>query len=364
MKYWVVVIFLAVVSFGVSAAFSFWQHRVIEIPVQASLQTGEPVGQEDVLLPVGEDVDAQGESITLYFVGDIMLGRAVEAQMMLHDDFRYPFLEIAEELLSADVLFGNLEGPISLRGENVGSKYSFRFDPRVMDGLVFAGFDVLSLANNHIWDWGRDALGDTIDILEERGMRGIGAGRDMEEANREAVVCVGQTYRDIDVSRFRDAEEMNLEGCSGTSVGFLAYTNLYPEGLRAGADYPGVSDFSRENMVGSIRALALDVDVVVVSIHWGVEYETESNAYQKELGRAFADAGADLVIGHHPHVVQEVEEYKDSWIAYSLGNFVFDQNFSRETMEGIVLRAVVRDGGVQDIEILETEISDTYQVLF
>ena len=331
MRYWAFVFVLSLISFGISGVIYFV--RDFDYVVQ---------GMESAQLEVGFQriFDAsRSQSLEFLFVGDMMLSRGVGAQMIRRDDFYYPFRRIALTLRGSDFVFGNLEGPVSSRGINQGSEYSFRADPRAIDGLRFAGFDVLSIANNHILDWGREAMFDTIDILEMNGIRAVGAGKDLEEANAPAILDV-----------------------EGVSVAVFAYTNLYPWGLVAGEDYPGVSDFRLERILEDIRAIQDDVDLVVVSYHWGDEYVERSSEEQRALARAIIDAGADLIVGHHPHVVGELEKYKHGWIAYSLGNFVFDQNFSEETMQGVILRVLVRDGEVYMVEELRTRINPTYQV--
>jgi poly-gamma-glutamate synthesis protein (capsule biosynthesis protein) len=274
--------------------------------------------------------------ITLLFVGDIMLSRSVAKQMEKYGDYRYPFLKIAGLTRSADLTFGNLEGPISAGGLNQGSIYSFRAKPEVVEGLMLAGFDVLSLANNHIWDWGSEALSDTIDILKKNGIEPVGAGKNYLEANSPAI-----------------------KETSGTKIAFFAYTNLYPESLEAGFDSLGISSFNLEEIKGKISQMKKsgEADIVVVSLHWGEEYKREANRYQRDTAESLAESGADLIIGHHPHVIQEIE----NGIAYSLGNFVFDQSFSEETMEGAVLKVVIKDKKISEIIPLKIKINDTFQ---
>lgn len=263
---------------------------------------------------------------TLLFAGDVMLSRSVGAKIRASGDFRFPFLRIASTTRTADIAFANLEGPISDRGENQGSIYSFRADPRTVEGLSYAGFDVLSLANNHMFDWGQDALSQTVDLLHTAGIRTVGAGNDETEANAPAIL-------DLD----------------GTKVGFLAYTTLLPESFEAQGEIPGISHRGRVSVESAVRALRKDVDLLFVSVHWGNEYEEVSSDTQRVFGHALIDAGADLVVGHHPHVAEEVERYKNGWIAYSLGNFVFDQNFSEETMQGLLLRVSVKGERIEGI---------------
>lgn len=208
-----------------------------------------------------------------------------------------------------------------------------------MAGLTFAGFDGLSIANNHILDWGSDALEDTIRILKENGIQPAGAGMNYEEANVPAIFAI-----------------------RGMRLAILAYTTLYPQSLEARKNSAGVSSFDLEGAKEKIRGLKNSgaADIVIVSIHWGDEYEAHANDEQKMIARALIDAGADLIIGHHSHVVQEVEKYKNSWIAYSLGNFVFDQGFSKETMEGLMLKATVRNKEIFDVETITTKISPDF----
>ncbi|MEK7554806.1 MAG: CapA family protein, partial [Patescibacteria group bacterium] len=161
---------------------------------------------------VASNLPGQGEAdseavkpIELLFVGDIMLSRGVEyyIQKAGNGDYRYPFEKIADELRAADLLVGNLENPISSRGKNQGSIYSFRANPKALDGLSFAGFDVLSLANNHMWDWGADALQDTVGFLRDWGIKGVGAGASYRDANDPVIIEV-----------------------RGVRVAFFSFTNL------------------------------------------------------------------------------------------------------------------------------------------
>jgi len=280
----------------------------------------------------------QESKITMVFVGDIMLSRAVGSTIEASGDYAYPFLRVADFLRGADLAFGNLENPISDRGSNQGSIYSFRANPRVVEGLSYAGFDVLSLANNHIWDWGALALADSISLLQAADIASVGVGGNYKEANAPAFFEVG-----------------------GTNIAVLAYTNLLPENLEAGPSTPGLSDFDVEDVKNKIRSLKETGSLVVVSLHWGEEYEAQANDIQKTIARGLIDAGADLIVGHHPHVVQELEQYGDGWIAYSLGNFVFDQTFSEETMQGAALVVELEDGRVVKAVLLPVNISSDLQ---
>lgn len=276
--------------------------------------------------------------VTLLFVGDIMLSRMVGEQTLASGDWRWPFLRIADFLKSADLTFANFENPVSDRGTKVGSIYSFRADPRMLAGLVYAGTDVVSVANNHIWDYGRQAFLDTLDHLSENGIGSIGAGLSYAQAHAGIIKTVGDTR-----------------------VGYLAYTNLLPASVAAKDDEAGVSYLVPAEMVQDIQALRPKVDVLVVSFHMGDEYHATHNAEQEKVFREAIDSGADLVIGHHPHVVQEVETYGAGYIAYSLGNFIFDQNFSKETTQGLAIKAYIKNKTLDHIEQISIYISSQSQ---
>ena len=280
---------------------------------------------------------------TMLFVGDIMLDRGVEYKIKKYSesDWRFPFLKIADYLennKTPGILIGNLEGPISDKGEKVGSIYSFRADPRVIDGLTHAGFDVLSLANNHLLDYGRLALIDTFARLSAAGIQYVGAGNSEAEAYSPAI------------------KEVN-----GTRVAFLAYTNLGPLAWKAMGDKPGMALYDKLTLQKAIAAARQEADIVIVMFHFGNEYQMKSSALQQEIARFSIDSGADLVVGHHPHVSQEVEEYQGKYVAYSLGNFVFDQSFSPETMQGLILKATVNNGEISQVSTQKTQINEYFQ---
>jgi poly-gamma-glutamate synthesis protein (capsule biosynthesis protein) len=208
----------------------------------------------------------------------------------------------------------------------------------VTEGLRFAGFDVLSLANNHIMDWGREALVDTVTHLREAGFGSVGAGVNAQEANQPLIREVGRTR-----------------------IAFFAYTTLYPKSLEATTSTAGISRFNLEHVVKAIQEIRASTHTIIISFHWGDEYREEANEEQKKIAYALVDAGADLIIGHHPHVVQEVEQYGRGWIAYSLGNFVFDQNFSDATQKGLFLRATLHRGKVVSVESTTVAFTPTFQ---
>ena len=284
------------------------------------------------------------DSYTMFFAGDVMLDRGVAFYVARYgdDDWRFPWRLVADRLRSFDLTFVNHEGVMSTVGQDAGGVYSFNFPIAALDGLLFAGVDVVSLANNHSFDWGAAALCDTVQRLHAHSIGTVGAGCSYDESNAPHI------------HSFAD----------GSSVGFLGYTPFYHPNGAAGHDSPGLSEYDPVAMQRRVAALREQVDVVVVSLHWGEEYQPRSNAEQQRVGRMLIDAGADIIVGHHPHVAQEVEEYNGGWILYSLGNFIFDQYFSQETMEGLTAIATVQGGAVVSVVTEKVSLNRYYQPMF
>jgi poly-gamma-glutamate synthesis protein (capsule biosynthesis protein) len=245
---------------------------------------------------------------------------------------------IGDYLNGFDVAFGNLETTVSDRGNRVGSIYSFRSDPLVAPALASAGFDVMSVANNHIWDYGRDAFIDTLGYLERSDIKYVGGGHSSDDAHDGAIEYVDDT-----------------------KIGFLAYTNLLPRSVSATLASPGISYLEIEQVKKDISAMRPHVDVLAVSFHWGEEYKTVHNAQQENIAKEALSAGADLIVGHHPHVRQEIVQYGGKTVAYSLGNFIFDQTFSKETMIGLALEVTLKDKKIIAISSRNINISKEYQ---
>lgn len=308
-----IIIFVLISLFVFSFLYIFFQIKIYnarEKEISSIVQMNYVIAKLQKI----EEEKYKKEELSLLFVGDVMLSRGIEKKIQKNGDQKFPFLYVAERLSSVDIAVANLEGPISSRGKNQGSIYSFRANPEVIEGIQYAGFDLFSLANNHILDWGREALEDTMSILSSSGIYFSGAGKNYEEANKLTII-----------------------NRKGYLIGFLSFTNLYPKTLFATDEKPGISEYDEKKILERVAFAQNDVDIVVILLHWGNEYETNSSISQKKFGRELIDAGADIVVGHHPHVVQEIEKYKNGIIAYSLGNFVFDQGFSKETMKGLAL---------------------------
>lgn len=279
---------------------------------------------------------------TILFLGDVMLDRGVELHMRRHQDWAWPFLLAADDLKQADLVFANLESVISDKGEKAGSIYSFRADPRAMQGLARAGIDVVSVVNNHSFDYGLEAFTDSMSRLKKHGILYAGGGFTKQEAHSPAV------------------KEIN-----GIKIGVLGYTAVGSELWQATEQTPGIAWIDESNfqqLKDDIANAKQKADILAVSLHAGNEYASAPNEFQKLFAKTAIDSGADLVIGHHPHVVQSLEQYKNGWIAYSLGNFMFDQSFSPDTMQGIALKVIVKDKQLEEVIPLPTLLTPEFQV--
>ncbi len=254
------------------------------------------------------------DELTIAAVGDLMLGGRTEPFL---NDFGpgYPFVEVMPVLGKADIVVGNLESPVSTRGIAVeNKKFTLRAGPIAAAALKQAGFRVVTLANNHMMDFGPLALEDTLANLGENGILSAGAGMDLVDARTPAIVKI-----------------------KGRTIAFLAYSLTFPLEFFASAGRPGTAPGYADFVKADIEKIRPHADLVVVSFHWGAELLTAAKDYQIELGHQAIDWGADLVLGSHPHVLQELEVYKGRLIAYSLGNFVFGSESNRTNCSMILL---------------------------
>lgn len=239
-----------------------------------------------------------------------MLARNVAIRARAQKDPAWPFRQIAPVFASADIAFLNLESPFNDQGPLQLRGMIFKAEPEMIEGLKLAGIDIVSTANNHSRDQRSRGVEFTLDLLAKNNILAVGTGKTEEEAHAGCVI------------------ERN-----GTKFGFLAYTYDANNGNHKDTD-PRIAVLDIERMKQDLAAIRMKADVVLVSMHAGTEYEPKPNAQQIEFARAAIDAGATAVIGHHPHVRQPMELYKDAPIFYSLGNLVFDQFQRKETQVG------------------------------
>jgi poly-gamma-glutamate synthesis protein (capsule biosynthesis protein) len=305
-------------------------------PAVADAPAPEPA--ESVIPPVQRSVAPTPEGAArIVFGGDVMLARNVERSIRGNNrDWVYPFAAIAPFVHDSEIAFCNLESPISGRGTAIEKRYLFNAPPEAVQGLAHARFDVVSLANNHILDYGLEAMDDTVRNLTQAGIRPLG------------LTAKNEPQTPVVLER------------NGVRVGFLGYVD--PESPFADAKEfagfdRGPAKASFENVKRDIDALRPNCDIIVVSVHWGIEYEPAPDERQRAIGRYAIDQGAGIVAGHHPHVQQPIERYGPGVILYSLGNLVFDQWSRKPTREAKLVRiTVTREGGVLAVEELPAAI--------
>lgn len=239
--------------------------------------------------------------VSVLVVGDIMLDRNVR-NLISRNGFDAVFAGVKDMISNADIAVGNLEGPItdnpSKTADLINKELTFTFDSSVAGELAGLGFDVFGLGNNHTLNFGQDGLTST----------------------RERLHLVGiQTYGDPN-----NTDELStIVARNGLKIGFVGYHEFSYEGL--------------DRVLAEIDRIRPLVDVLIVTPHWGVEYQREPTTLMQTLAHEFIDHGADVVIGAHPHIVGDTEVYQGKNIYYSLGNFAFDQYFSEATMNGLAV---------------------------
>ncbi|MBM4177554.1 CapA family protein, partial [Candidatus Gribaldobacteria bacterium] len=280
------------------------------------------------------------EEVSLVAVGDISYSRGVERIVKKQNNINYPFLKIQDYLKSADLVFGNLETPITQGPEIPDFEMILRSNPGTEKALGQTGFSILSLANNHTPNFGEKGLKDTFNFLENAGIKYVGAGQNEQEA-----------YQPVYIEK------------KGIKIAFLAYndTNVVPAYYEASANRAGTALMRMDKMTETVKEAKQKADFVIVSVHSGTEYADKPNDSQVNFAHAAVDAGADLIIGHHPHVLQTMEKYKGKYIFYSLGNFVFDQPQSEETKEGLAIKIYFTKSGINKISLLPVVMENLAQ---
>lgn len=279
-------------------------------------------------------------SIRLLFAGDVMLDRYVKKRVdeKFNGDYGKIFEKISNYLNSFDYVSVNLEGPISNKGKKVGSIYSFRMTPEVLTFLQKVNIKIFNLANNHIWDYGKVAFRDTLINLKNNGFFYYGAGENSDKAFAPLILTK-----------------------SGMRIGILGFSDFLSY-LEAKENQPGLAVVSSKSFQSSIKEAKKRADVLIVTFHWGNEYQHEPSDRQRKIARQAIDLGADLIVGHHPHIVQKIEKYKDKFIFYSLGNFVFDQNFSQDTMKGGLVEIEIENKKMKNVHFRWIYLNKYFQI--
>ncbi len=271
---------------------------------------------------------------TLVAVGDIMLSRYVATLASRSPDPAFPFGDVRDLISGADLAFANLENPVAEGKPVVGRGLIFRMNPELVPRLASAGFDVLSIANNHMTDAGLAGVGSTHAFLAAAGLAVAGAGETEAAARAPALLTVGDQ-----------------------TVAFLAYADpRFYKQVRFATDHSaGVAKADEAAIATDIAAARALADVVIVSLHAGTEYRDAPDTTQERLVQAAAAAGADLVLGHHPHVLQPLRWESGVPVAYSLGNFVFDQEGVQQNL-GVALRVIFAGRHVVGVEAIPIQI--------
>jgi poly-gamma-glutamate capsule biosynthesis protein CapA/YwtB (metallophosphatase superfamily) len=282
-----------------------------------------------------EPVPPRPPETRLLFGGDVMLSRFVGKIARERHDPASPLRELAPVLSVADIAFVNLEAPFSDRGRLVESGMVFKAEPEMIEALQTAGIDIVSTANNHARDCAGYGVEFTLGWLSRHGIATVGTALTPEQAHRGTVL------------------QRN-----GIRFGFLAYTYDQSNGNHSDTD-PRVPVMDTARMRDDVRDLLTRADIAIVSMHAGTEYSPLPNAQQKEFAHAAIDAGARLVVGHHPHVTQPWEKYGSGVIFYSLGNLVFDQFQRVETQHGLLAEAVFSGPVLVHAGVIAVDIVDT-----
>ncbi len=305
------------------------QHNAVASPfppkrseqVQAALEVVPVIQHTAVQNP-------QDPTVTLMFGGDVTLSDHFET--VVGDRYDWAF-EKLDEYREADVAMVNLENPLTrstLRRPN--KQFNFKADPEAVQVLTSGGIDIVNLANNHTMDYEAEGLIETLETLEKAGIRSVGAGRNITEARRPEILEVkGQR---------------------------IAYFGYYDADFHAADENtPGTNPRHDQRVVEDIQAVRDQVDWIVVNYHWGVELAQYPGDWQIDLARLTIDSGADVVVGHHPHVLQGAEIYKGRPIVYSLGNFIFGGN-SRTDYDTAVLKVSLKADRKMKVEFLPVEV--------
>ncbi len=262
-----------------------------------------------------EESPEESGTAVISFGGDVTQSD-VFGEATLARTYSYPLEEVSEIFTSADIAFLNLETSVSERGESEKKEgFGFRTDPKLLEVFTSAGIDIVSTANNHTRDYGIDALTDTVGYLGDAGLKNIGAGATPEEAYK-----------------------LELFEVNGIKIGFTAFNaiTIADSGWKVTEDKPGIASVypgDEEEYLERIARYDELCDVLFVSAHWGIEYSYQISEEQEDFAHRLCDNGADIILGHHPHVLQPIESYNGSIIFYSLGNFLFYKidDFAGET---------------------------------
>jgi len=321
-----IIAFVFIVGLMTGLFFVALRYGLVKIkPITSSPVTTSSTTKVDAEVATKQDLDG-----SIVFGGDVMLARWVE-QKAVKNGWENMFSDV-KDAFSGDCKIVNLESPFkSNKPQTKIGSLVFAAKPESLQALESIAVTAVSLANNHITDQGLGGFEETTKLLQEKKILYGGAGTSAELAQKPVALTCGKIK---------------------VGIIFATYgTNLPADGL----GYANVDD-----VPAVVKKIDKDFDIVIVYPHWGTEYNPAQSPYQTEMAHKFVDAGADLVVGSHPHVLQPVEIYKNKVIAYSLGNMVFDQAPSGTKTEGALLKVAYKDGK-SSFEIVPIAIKDYYK---
>ncbi len=278
--------------------------------------------------------------LTVTFVGDVILGRTVHTIMTRLNDYSAPFRLVADELKKSDLTIANLECSLSDNITPPTDPFTFSFMTFTAgaDGLALSGVDAVTQANNHSMNFGAQGMRDTLAALDQRKIRHFGIGENLTEARQPVIF----------ETNGRRIAILGYDGITGTTYGATDST-------------AGTAPLDVDLMAEDIAAARQAADIVIPFVHWGIEYQLVPSEAQRSIAKNAIDVGADMVIGSHCHWVQGMEIYNGKPIIYSLANFVFDQDWSLETKQGLIMHLVFRPNGLAAIRFVPVLIEDFYR---
>lgn len=287
---------------------------------------------------ISQDMDDRIDESCVKFVACGDTGPVRKLERVVIEKGSYHVLgELKSTLHNADLVFANLEANFSNRGTPLDKIPVFRLDPAAFQVVKDANIKVVTLANNHMFDYGVNAFSDTVKLLESSGIMCFGAGLTMEQAKQPRVLDI-----------------------KGIKFGFIGFRDN--EGKSYDDNGVATPQFIKEDVIKAIKELRPSVDVLILSLHIGWEYQFTPSPKDVSLCRNFIDEGVDIILGHHPHYPQGIEKHNNGLIAYSLGNFIWDQNFSGHTCSSFVLELDITKKGIRSARVIPFEMNRNYQL--
>lgn len=307
----------------------------LEKPLESEENAVETIEDAKELLVESTEIE-ESMKLTISLVGDILMDGSVRSQIN-QNGYHYPWEYVRDYFQEDDITIGNLETSITREGTIWPDKqFNFRSDPENLEAMKKAGIDVVSLANNHSLDYGYDGLLDTLNHIDKSGIFRVGAGKDRSDAFKETII------------------EKN-----GYKIGILGFSRVVPDvGWWATNSRPGLAGAYDPQLPGAlekVKEVKEKVDILIVSVHWGTELQTRPRDIDVIAAKKLIDAGADTIMGHHPHVLQGVEIYNGKPILYSLGNFVFGVK-SELTSNTVIGQVNIVNGKVDSLKLIPHKI--------